>query len=72
MQYKIVREGHSYIIVVEGKPLLRFENWRRAARTIAELHHPARMPRKPGNSPVRAGRRPDADAVSAEREKASA
>lgn len=72
MQYKIVREGHSYIIVVEGKPLLRFENWRRAARTIAELHHPAPMPRKPGNSQARTSRRPDADAVSAKREKASA
>jgi hypothetical protein len=71
MQYQIVRDGHSYIIVVEGKPLLRFENWRRAARTIAELHHPAPMPRKPGNSKARS-RRPDADAVSAKREKASA
>jgi hypothetical protein len=72
MQYEIVRQGHSYIIVVEGKPLLRFENWRRAARTIAELHHPARLPRKPGNSPARTARRSGADAVSAKREKASA
>jgi hypothetical protein len=71
MQYKIVREGHSYIIVVEGRPLLRFENWRRAARTIAELHHPAPMPRKPGSSHARTTRRPEA-AASAEREKASA
>ena len=44
MQYTIVREGHSYIIVVEGAPLLRFENWRRAARTIAELRNPVRVP----------------------------
>ena len=44
MQYTIVREGHSYVIVVEGAPLLRFENWRRAARTIAELHNPVRVP----------------------------
>jgi hypothetical protein len=44
MQYAIVREGHSYVIVVEGAPLLRFENWRKAARTIAELRNPVRVP----------------------------
>jgi hypothetical protein len=44
MQYTIVREGHSYVIVVEGAPLLRFENWRKAARTIAELRNPVRVP----------------------------
>ena len=44
MQYAIVREGHSYVIVVEGEPLLRFETWRKAARTIAELHNPVRVP----------------------------
>src|SRR3954452_5771085 len=44
MQYAIVREGHSYIIVVEGQPLLRCASWRRAARTIAELRNPVRVP----------------------------
>ncbi len=64
MQYAIVREGHSYIIVVEGEPLLRFENWRRAARTIAELRNPVRVPEALKRRPAPARRIADKHAAS--------
>jgi hypothetical protein len=64
MQYMIVREGHSYIIVVEGAPLLRFESWRRAARTIAELRNPVRIPETLKRRPAPATEAADEHAMS--------